>query len=172
MVMLVGLATIALASFRPWGASGTRQRSSYALVAVADRLGFISPGLFTVLARSWFAMPLAVVVALWCVITNRVLIAATVSAVVGIGALAMAQTVERSPLLALDAVSTGRVGGMIAVLSSVATVMAVPTVRSRKELYERPNSHSTPQLGCTRRAAAVTATAAAVGAPVGTTAGR
>jgi hypothetical protein len=152
MVMLVGLAMILLASFQPWGASGTRQRSSYALVAVADRLGFISPGLFTLLARSWFAVPLGVVIALWFVLTNRILAAATVCVVVGCGALAMAQTVERSPLLALNGVSLGRLGGMMAVLASIASVMVLPTVKSRKELNERSKPHASPELGRPGRA--------------------
>ncbi|MCU1346893.1 MAG: hypothetical protein JWL70_3159 [Acidimicrobiia bacterium] len=148
--MLVGVVMVLLASFQPWGASGSRQRSSYALVAVADRLGFISPGLFTALARSWFAVPLGVVAAVWLVLTGRILLSAAVSAVVGCGSLAMARTVDRSPLLALNGASLGRAGGMIAVLASVLTVMVSPTVNLRKDLNDRTTTPAAPQLGRAR----------------------
>jgi len=144
--MLVGLVLILVESFRPWGQSGSRVRSSYALVAVADRLGFISPGLYTALARSWFVVPFGVVLALWCVLTNRLLAASAVSVIVGCGAMAMAQTVERSPLLALNGVVVGRAGGMMSVLAAVATVMTAPIVKSRKELDDR-STQSAPVLG-------------------------
>jgi hypothetical protein len=144
---MVGLVLILVESFRPWGQSGSRVRSSYALVAVADRLGFISPGLYTALARSWFVVPFGVVLALWWVLTNRLLAASAVSVIVGCGAMAMAQTVERSPLLALNGAVVGRAGGMMSVLAAVATVMTVPIVKSRKELDDRSTQSAPVFLG-------------------------
>jgi len=162
-MMLLGLVLVLLASFRPWGASGSRERSSYALVAVADRLGFITPGLFTVLARSWFAVPLAVAVAVGLVLSNRILAAVAVASIVGCGAMAMAQTVERSPLLALDAVAVGRFGGMMAVLAGVATVLLLPSVTSRKEFNERSDPYAAVELGRAHGTNASTAVGPAAG---------
>lgn len=58
----MGAVTVLVGSFLPWLRSGTRDRSSYDLLAIVDRLGFAPGGVVGWAVRLWPALPLLLVV--------------------------------------------------------------------------------------------------------------
>lgn len=96
--MVVGSLLVAAAGFLPWGASGRRDRSSYALVGVADRLGVLD-GAAATAARAWYLAP-AVAAAVWLAAAlGRPAIARLLAAGLAAGGVALAIAVRRSPVL-------------------------------------------------------------------------
>jgi hypothetical protein len=127
--MAAGLLILLASSLGDWGESGRQPRSSYELIRLVDRLHFMKPGLSTALARCWYAMPLAVVLALAALTTGRALAAATFACLAGAGGLALATRVERSALRIQDGLIYGRAGAMMSVLAGVALVLTRPHPR-------------------------------------------
>lgn len=105
---------MAAAGFLPWGRSGRRDRSSYELVAVADRLDVVS-GTAATAARLWYAAPAAAAVVWLAAVTGRRGVALAVGGVLAAAGIALAVAVRRSPLVArpgvpVTLVSAGVVG--------------------------------------------------------------
>ena len=60
--LVVGAALVVLGAFLPWVISGTANRSSFATVRSADRLGVVPDGVALLLLRSWYLVPVAAAV--------------------------------------------------------------------------------------------------------------
>jgi hypothetical protein len=71
----VGAATALIGTFLPWLRSGSRNRSSYTIFDLVDRLGFAPGGVMAWSLRLWPLVPLllvAMTVAGWAVATGHV----------------------------------------------------------------------------------------------------
>lgn len=107
--VVAGLAVATTAAtFGGWGRSGSRMRSSYELVDVADRAGVL-PDRVAALAAAWFLVPALCGIVLIAVALDRGVTvgagATTLGALVGVGAI----LVLRSPL-AVGAAAIGALG--------------------------------------------------------------
>lgn len=74
MVLTVGTATVLLGTFLPWLGSGERDRSSYAIFDLVERLGFAPSGVVSWSLRLWPLVPLLLVVQTltgWAVATGH-----------------------------------------------------------------------------------------------------
>lgn len=96
--MVVGSLLVAGCGFLPWGASGRRERSSYALLAVVDRLDILD-GPAAPLARLWYLAPVAAAVVWLAVALGRPAVARVVAAVLAGGGTVLAVVVRRSVLV-------------------------------------------------------------------------
>jgi hypothetical protein len=132
-VLVVGGVTLVVAgSLMPWVRTGARRRSSYQLVAIADRLGVLPSGLDTVVARGWVFIPLLAAVSVAAVVLGRLFVAGITAIVTGLYTVVMAWTVASSPLWAQRGVSVTVVGGIIAVLGGGALALTARTARRSK----------------------------------------
>ena len=86
------------AGFLPWGASGRRERSSYALVAVVGRLDILGDP-WAALTKAWYLAPLAAAAVWLAAALGRPAVARALAAVLAVGATALAVAVRRSPLV-------------------------------------------------------------------------
>ena len=84
--------------FLPWAASGRAERSSYAILALVDRLDILD-GAPAALARLWYLAPV-VAAGVWtaAALGHRAL-ARALAAVLAAGGVALAVAVRRSPLV-------------------------------------------------------------------------
>ena len=118
--MLGGLALLTTAStFAPWGTSGTRSRSSYDIVDIADRAGVV-PSSMATLAVGWFLIPalcgLVLIAAAWRRVRLGACCATSLGALVAVGGVLVA----RSPLAVEPGATLGTAAGACTVLASVA----------------------------------------------------
>lgn len=97
-LVVAGSVGIAAAGFLPWGASGRAERSSYALVAVVDRLEVLE-GAQANLLRAWYLAPVAAGLVWLAAALGRHGIAHGVGGGLALVAIAFAEAVRRSPLL-------------------------------------------------------------------------
>ncbi|MFV0306351.1 MAG: hypothetical protein ACK5OX_01235 [Desertimonas sp.] len=147
--MAVAAVTVIAGSLLPWVRSGSRDRHSYDLFALVDRLGFSPDGLVGSAIRLWPLVPLltigAMVLAWWG--WRRV------GGVVGIGtglyaggvgwAIATAPAViEIRPGAAVTAA-----GGAVMVAASALTVLVSPPGRSVPTRPDRPAPHAGSRAG-------------------------
>jgi hypothetical protein len=75
LAVTAGAATILIGTFLPWLRSGSRDRSSYAIFELVERLGFAPGGLVAWSLRLWPLVPLllvAVTIAAWAVMGRHV----------------------------------------------------------------------------------------------------
>lgn len=115
--------------FLPWGASGRAERTSFALVGVADRIGVLD-GAGAVLARAWYLAP-AVAAGVWLAAAlGRPAVARALAAVLAAGGVALAVVVRRSPVL-------DRPGPCVTI--AAAAVVGVGLVLALGEREERPS---------------------------------
>ena len=128
MAVLAGVAVIVVAAFLPWGGSGTTERSSFEIVAIADRLDVVDEPLRSV-ARAWYAAPLVGAAAALAAATRRRALAEVAGTVVAAGGVALAVAVARSPLRALPGICVTIVGASMV----VAGLVVGRFDRSRKE---------------------------------------
>ena len=84
--------------FLPWGASGRRERSSYALVAVVDRLDILD-GPWAALTRAWYLAPVVAASVWLAAAAGRPGVARALAAVLAAGGAVLAVAVRRSPLV-------------------------------------------------------------------------
>jgi hypothetical protein len=131
-VAAIGLVALVAGSFLPWVRTGRRQRASFDLVGVADRLGVVPSGVATVVARGWILVPLLVAGGLAAIALGATRVAAGVAAVTGLATLFLAWTVFRSPLPAARGVVVSTVGGMMAVVGGVLLGWSARAGRRRK----------------------------------------
>lgn len=96
--MVVGTLCVAAAGFLPWGASGRRERSSYELIGVLDRLEVLD-GAAAAGARAWYLAPLVAGATLLAAGLGRVALTRVLAAAVAAGGAALALATKRSPLL-------------------------------------------------------------------------
>ena len=96
--VVTGSLAVAGAGFLPWAASGRRQRSSYELVGVVDRLDVLD-GVAATATTAWYLAPVLAAVVWLAAATGRHGIARGVAAVLAAGGTALAVAVRRSPLL-------------------------------------------------------------------------
>jgi hypothetical protein len=84
--------------FLPWGASGRRDRHSYALVGLFDRLDVVGgPG--ASLARAWYLAPLLAASVWLATAAGRASAAKVLAGVLAAGGVALALLVRASPLV-------------------------------------------------------------------------
>jgi hypothetical protein len=107
-----------VASFLPWGRSGSAHRSSYQLVAVAGRLGVLSDRV-DALALFWFALPMLVVGAWIALAAGLRTLSATLCVVVGALCVLAAVATYRSPLVAEAGAALAAGCGGITVVTAV-----------------------------------------------------
>lgn len=96
--VVVGSLLVAGFGFLPWGASGRAERSSYALVSVADRLEVLD-GWGAVLVKAWYLAPALAAVVWLATALGRTAVARAVAATLALGGVALAIVVRRSPVL-------------------------------------------------------------------------
>ncbi len=120
-----------IGTFLPWLRSGARDRSSYTIFDLVERLGFTPGGVVAWSLRLWPLVPLllvAVVTAGWAVATEHVAwrlpLALSVVAVVWVGATAVA--VLMAPDIALFRIG---VGPTVALAGAVVLVAGVVWLR-------------------------------------------
>lgn len=89
---------MAAAGFLPWGASGRAERSSYALVGIADRLGVLD-GAVAGLARAWYLAPVVAAGVWTAAASGRHVLARSLAGMLAAGGVVLAVAVRRSPLL-------------------------------------------------------------------------
>jgi hypothetical protein len=120
---VAGSIVVAVASVLPWARSGRAERSSYALVGAAERLGVLS-GWERALAPLWYLVP-ALVAATWlaAVLGRRRLLAA-LSGAVGLLATSAAVATSRSPLEVLAPARVAGVAGGIALVGAIVVLTA------------------------------------------------
>jgi hypothetical protein len=95
---VAGSLAVAAAGFLPWGASGRRERSSYELVGVVDRLDVLD-GAAAAATKAWYLAPVLAAVVWLAAATGRPAVARVAAAVLAAGGAALAVAVRRSPLL-------------------------------------------------------------------------
>ena len=96
--VVAGSLAVAASGFLPWGASGRRERSSYELVGVVDRLDVLD-GTAAAAVTAWYLAPVLAAVVWLTAATGRHGVARAVAAVLAAGGAALAVAVRRSPLL-------------------------------------------------------------------------
>jgi hypothetical protein len=96
-MVVVGALSVVVSAFLPWVRSGRVDRSSFALVAVVDRLGVLDGSAATA-ARGWYAVPALGGVVLLAAATRRDRLAVAVGTLVALAGVGFAVAVHRSPL--------------------------------------------------------------------------
>lgn len=132
--MTLGGVLMLVGTFLPWLRSGTRDRSSYTIFDLVERLGFASGGVVAWSLRLWPLVPLllvAVVTTAWAVATRHVrwapsLVLSTI-AVVWVGGTAAA--VMAAPDIALFRVG---VGPTVTLVGAVVVGFGVAGLRRRE----------------------------------------
>ena len=124
-VATIGAMVALVGTFRPWVRSGERQRSSYEIFSLVDRLGISRSSVVGLGLRLWPVVPFLVVLAVTLLWFARRWLAATivVVAVVYAGVVAAAVrsarptslvTIERGPLVTLLGLAGLVVGAVLA----------------------------------------------------------
>ena len=120
---------MAAAGFLPWGASGRRERSSYALVAVVDRLDILS-GPWAALTRAWYLAPVVAASVWLAAAAGRSGLARALAGVLAAGGAALAVAVRRSPLV-------DRAGTYVTILAAAVVALGlVLTLVERRRTTE------------------------------------
>ncbi len=125
-LVVAGLALVVVGSFGPWVWSGRVSRSSYRLLQVADRLGFLGDGAGRWLPRTWVFVPLAAALALGALVVGRTRLAGTVAVVIGVYGLVLSLAVRATPLPSGWGTILVAVGGSLSVVGGVALAWAGP----------------------------------------------
>lgn len=130
--LCAGLAMITTsATFAPWGSSGSRARSSYAIVDIAERSGVLSPSVAS-LSVVWYFVPVLCGLVLLATATRSVTLAGgaatTLGALVAIGGM----LVVRSPLVTEPGAVIGASVGVCTVLAG-ATTLGTKSMRRNDE---------------------------------------
>jgi hypothetical protein len=133
IVTTAGAGTMLVGTFLPWLRSGARNRSSYTIFDLVERLGFAPGGVIAWSLRLWPLVPLLIVVTAtcaWAVVTHHVrwgvCAAATVTLVVWVGGTATA--VFLAPDVALFRIG---VGPTVTLVGAVAAAAGVAMLRRR-----------------------------------------
>ncbi|HEV2068601.1 MAG TPA: hypothetical protein VGR26_02265 [Acidimicrobiales bacterium] len=117
VVAVAGALGVLVASFLPWGRSGGTSRTSYELVDAAGRLEVVS-GALAVGVRGWYLVPLLTACTWLAAVRRRLLATATLSALVGSAAVALAVAVKASPVGAEAGTSVALVAGATALIGA------------------------------------------------------
>jgi hypothetical protein len=117
LLAVAGVLGILVASFLPWGRSGDAVRTSYELVDAAGRLEVVSSAGATV-ALGWYLMPLLVACTWLAAVRRHLLVAATLSALVGSAAIGLAAAVRASPVGTEIGTSVALVAGAVALVGA------------------------------------------------------
>ena len=129
MVMAGSALVTTAATFAPWATSGTRTRSSYEVVDVADRAGVV-PASLAPLAPTWFLIPLLCGLVLVATASSRVRLSAvgagTLGALVAVGGVLVA----RSPLVVEPGATIGSAAGVCTVSAAIVVLVTARTGRS------------------------------------------
>jgi hypothetical protein len=102
-----GCLCVAIGAFLPWARSGRVDRTSFGLVAAAQRLGVLDQPA-AALAKAWFAVPAAAAVVWLAAALRRDRLARVLGTVVALAGVALAVAVRQSPL-------APRVGGSVTI---------------------------------------------------------
>jgi hypothetical protein len=122
------------ATFAPWGGSGSRSRSSYEILDVADRAGVVPESAGGVVV-AWFLVPLLCGAVLVAVAAGKARLAAALGATLGAFVTTGGVLVARSPLTTEAGAVLGIVIGGCTVLMAIA--VASDGRRGRRD-DERP----------------------------------
>jgi hypothetical protein len=111
------------ASLLPWVRIGTRERSSYELLAAARRLEVLDRGAERALLVAWRFLPLVVALGWLALFVGRRRLAGAAGLLAGISAIAVSTAVLRAPLLVLRAVPGTTICGGVALLAAVISLL-------------------------------------------------
>ncbi|MGI8759255.1 MAG: hypothetical protein ACR2K0_08095 [Acidimicrobiales bacterium] len=130
VLAVAGVLGVLVASFLPWARSGNASRTSYELVATAQRLDVVSgPG--ATLVRGWYLLPVAAAGTWLAATLGRPLLTATLSTLVGSAALGLVAALRSSgPSLAVA-------GGTSVALAAGATAL----IGAARLMWEHRRSH-------------------------------
>lgn len=127
MLVSAGASCALVGTFLPWLRSGTRNRSSYTIFDLVERLGFAPDGLVSWTLRLWSVVPLLLVmtaIGAWVVAVTRsgwrLLLASTAIAVAWVGGTAV--SIVFAPEAALFRIGPGpavTLTGLAAVVAGV-----------------------------------------------------
>jgi hypothetical protein len=120
-VALAGATGMAIGSFLPWSRSGTVERTSYQLVAAAERLEVLGPRLQAV-AVAWYFLLAGVGAAWLAAALHRIRIAAGLCAGSGLLALLFSGATMRSPLPSLVGAQLTAASSVVALVGSIAAI--------------------------------------------------
>ena len=115
-------------TFAPWGRSGTRTRSSYAIIDIVERAGVLSPAAAR-LSAAWFFVPALCGVVLVAGATRRVRLEASAAASLGLLVAVGAVLVARSPLVTEPGAILGALTGACTTVAGV--IALVVTIKRR-----------------------------------------
>jgi len=96
--VVLGTLFVTFAGFLPWGASGRRERTSFELIAVLDRLEVLD-GAGAAAAKAWYLAPFLAGATLVAAALGRRALAHVLAAVVAGGGATLAVLTRRSALL-------------------------------------------------------------------------
>lgn len=135
----LGAVAVLVGTFMPWIRSGTRRRSSYDILDVAERLGFSPHGALGWAVRCWPLVPLLVVasVAAHLVGLRRTAGVATVAAVAYVAVVAIA--VRRAPTSALIGIEAGT---WVCLTGAAILFVAAVLIATRPGAPARPSTRS------------------------------
>jgi hypothetical protein len=120
-VATAGAVAVALTSFLPWATSGRASRSSYELVASAERLEVLD-GVAAAAAPLWYLVPLAAACAFLAAVLGRTVLAAGVAAATGVAAIVLGAAVNSSPLGADVGCAAATLAGAVSVAGAAVAV--------------------------------------------------
>lgn len=113
-----------VATFLPWASSGSRSRSSYAVIDVVERAGVLSPT-WTSLSALWFLLPVLVGATLLAVSVGSARLVALTTGTVSVLVITGGLLVARSPLVVepglVLAVGTGACTGCTGIGTMILT---------------------------------------------------
>lgn len=136
ITLTVGGALTIAGTLRPWVASGRRNRNSYDIVQLVDRLGFAPDGPVEVALRTWPLVPLLVVAATIAVWWRRHVLATVSGLAAGLYAGGVGVAVSTGPrdgiVRVVDGPRTTAAGAAI-VLAGVVIIAVAATWRSVRD---------------------------------------
>ncbi|MGD9703099.1 MAG: hypothetical protein AB7Q42_15625 [Acidimicrobiia bacterium] len=119
--LTIGAAAVLLGTFLPWWRSGTRDRTSYQLLGLIDRLEFAPDGPAATAVRWWPTVPILLVVAVLAVWWQRWLVASLVASIGAVYALTFAIVIRAAPGRALVGTVVTIVGAVVLLVAALST---------------------------------------------------
>lgn len=119
MTVATGASVAVIASaFAPWGRSGEAVRSSFELIAAADRIDLLEPP-WSILAVTWYVLPMLAGAACVAAATARTLVVAVLASTIGALSMTGCAVLYQSPLGPEVGAPLAGVAGGLAVVSGL-----------------------------------------------------
>jgi hypothetical protein len=112
---VAGALGVVAGSFLPYARSGRAVRTSYEVVATAERLEVVT-GPAATLLRGWYLVPLLGAGAWLAAVTGRRVLLVSSCGILGVAALVLGGLLRRSPLTADVGVAIASLAGVLALL--------------------------------------------------------